>query len=182
MTGTRPPRRPGLAIYARLSPIGVDDWAQVRSLHIASFLSLVGTGLDLDLVEATRQAFMIPEYTEELMQESVWGAWLDGHLIGTCGWRPADDNGLQARVTALFVDPLFTRNGVGRSLLADAEARAGAAGFAVVTTRATAHSVGFFEACGYEVSSHGVHVICERRDLPVTFLRKALAQPAARAG
>jgi GNAT superfamily N-acetyltransferase len=174
MNGPNPPELPDLGAHVALHPIGPDDWSSVRALHLSSFRNLVGGTLDTDITEAARVAFMMPEYTEDLMRENLWGAWLDGHLAGTCGWRPSDDSGLQARFTSLYIDPLFTRTGIGRRLILDAESRAAAAGFTSFTTRATLGSVGFFEACGYEVSSHGIYILGEQRDLPVTFMRKTL--------
>lgn len=167
-------QQPPLALIDHVSvrAIAVDDWAAVRGLHVQSFKHLTGAFLDPELVEEAKKAFASPEYTDDLMQENLAGAWLDGHLIGTCGWRPADDTGAQARITALYVDPLFTRIGVGRRLVEDAEARARQAGFQIFTARATLLHVGFFESLGYEVSSHGVSIIGDGRDMPVTFLRK----------
>jgi len=164
--------QPGLGEQLSIRPIDIDEWSDVRSLHIQSFKHLTGAHLEAELVEHARLVFSSPEYTDELMLENVAGAFLDGRLVGTCGWRPTDDTGTLVRITALFVDPLFTGLGVGRRLVEDAEARAQAAGFASFTTRATLLNIGFFENLGYEVSSHGLFLIGEGGDMPVTFLRK----------
>lgn len=173
----------GLGRIARLEPIGIDDWADVRQVHRLAFERLAGPYFDREELDAFRALIASPEYTDDLMGESLIGAWIERELVGTAGWRPIDDTGSAARITSVFVSPLFARLGIGSRLVRDAETRARQAGFASFATRATSNAVGFFEALGYDISSHGVCLIGPGLDIPVTFLRRGpVAEQAAEAG
>jgi GNAT superfamily N-acetyltransferase len=155
-----------------IRPVGVDDWANVRYVHSTAFRLLAASFCTRGEIDAFTALVRSESYAERLMWENLHGAWLDDELIGTAGWIPADDSGTQARITSAFVPPLFTRMGVGRRLVRDAEARALAAGFERFSTRATLNSVGFFERLGYDVTSYGVHAITAHQTMPVTYMRK----------
>jgi GNAT superfamily N-acetyltransferase len=152
--------------------VGMDDWASVRYVHAAAFRLLAGSDCEPAEVEALAAYVRSQDYAERLQAENLHAAWLDGQLIGTAGWIPADDSGSLARITSVFVRPLFTRMGIGRKLTLDAEARARAAGFERFSARATLNAVGFFEKLGYDVTSHGVHAIATEQGMPVTYMRK----------
>ncbi|NJO23776.1 MAG: GNAT family N-acetyltransferase [Sphingomonadales bacterium] len=156
--------------------VGVDDWANVRYVHSAAFRLLSASFCTPSEIDAFTAFVRSETYAERLMWENLHGAWLDDELVGTAGWTPADDSGTQARITSAFVRPLFTRMGIGRRLVREAEARALAAGFERFSTRATLNSVGFFEKLGYDVTSYGVHAVTSHQTMPVTYMRK---RPAA---
>lgn len=159
--------------------VGMDDWAGVRYVHAAAFRFLAGSDCEQSELEAFAAYVRSQEYAQRLQSENLYAGWLDGELVGTAGWTPADDSGSLARITSVFVRPLFTRLGIGSRLTLDAEARARAAGFERFSARATLNSVGFFEKLGYEVTSHGVHTIATEQGMPVTYMRKheAAAEP-----
>ncbi len=164
-----------------LRPIGVDDWSRVRELHALSFDRLGATLLGDEHVTAFKELAASPEYTAMLEQEHLTGAWMDGFLAGTCGWVAADDMGNVARLTSLFVHPLFTRIGLGQHLVAEAEQRARVAGFQTFAVRALPDVASFFARLDYEVTSHGVMSIMGPVTAPVVFLRKsANVTPLAR--
>ena len=85
------------------------------------------------------------------------------------------DSGATARITALFVDPLFVRLGIGRRLTRDVEVRVRAAGFDALSVRATDNAVGFFLSLGFQIASQGVTARAADIVLPVTFMRKGEA-------
>ena len=58
---------------------------------------------------------------QELFLKSVHVAVLNGDIVGTCAWGPSDDRGSAARISALFVSPLFQGAGIGKRLLEDVE-------------------------------------------------------------
>lgn len=153
-------------------PVGIDEWSHVRHVHLSSFARLTGNFVEQDAIAAFRQLVATTDYTAELQREELQAAWIDGQLVGTCGWLPAYDNGISARITSLFVLPVFARSGVGRRLLDVIEACARAGGYQVFTTRATGNAVPFFEAMGYAASSQGVSAIAGNITVPVTFMRK----------
>ncbi len=156
----------------RLCPIGLDDWAAVRYVHGAAFVRLASPYLEPNEIELFKIRIASPEYIEDLMREDLFGAWVDRELAGTAGWQPAGDSGTTARITSIFVNPIFTGLGIGARLLVDAETRATYAGFTNFAVRSTPNAVGFFAVLGYEISSHGVSHVATGHDVPVTFMRK----------
>ena len=162
----------GLSDRILIRPVGVDDWANVRYVHSSAFRLLAASFCTSNEIDAFTAFVRSEAYAERLMWENLHAAWLDDELVGTAGWLPADDSGTQARITSVFVRPLFTGAGIGRRLVRDAEARALAAGFERFSTRATLNSVTFFEKLGYDVTSYGVHAITGQQTLPVTYMRK----------
>lgn len=162
----------GLGAFAVLAPIGLDDWSDVRHLHVQAFDKLVAANLDNSEAQAYKAVLTSFEYGEALQDANLVGAWIDGHLVGTCNWRPADDAGASARIGGLFVDPLFARIGLGRRLVQETEASARAAGFRVLAVHAPANAIGFFAGVGYTVASHGIHAIDSSIGFPVAFMRK----------
>ena len=59
-----------------------------------------------------------------------------------------------ARVRAMYTDPAFVRQGVGRLILDLCEAAARAEGFASVALVATMPGLPLYEACGYTVTEY----------------------------
>ena len=119
-----------------------------------------------------------PAYSDHLIAEDVYGAFLDGQLVGTASWQANGDDGRTARISSVFVDPLFTKLGIGRQLLAEVEARAMRSGFAQFGISVTINAVPFFEKLGYHEASRGVKPMGHGCSLPVAFLRKAVPRSA----
>ncbi len=165
-------KRNGIIDNAIVRAVGLDDWSAVRQLHALSFNRLAGILFDETAAAAMKFHLETPEYTDELARQNLSIALVEGHVVGTCGWVASDDHGHAARITSLFVDPLFTRLGIGRRLVWDAEARARAAGFQTLTTRATEVTIEYFAALGYELSSQGVSTPAPDLVIPVIFMRK----------
>lgn len=150
----------------------VDCWSDVRHLHALCIRRMAETSIEPSDADAFFNLIQSPDYTDVLMTHDLQTAWYDDHLVGTAGWVPSDDAGTSARITAVFVSPQFARLGVGRRLVALAEARARAAGFRTFATRAFQPSVAFFEALGYQRSSQGVHALGTDNGIPITFMRR----------
>lgn len=154
--------------------IGIDDHSAVRYLHVKSM-----TTQSLDaLSEAEIAAFVAfvrsPAYSDCIVAEEVYGAFVDGQLVGTASWQFNGDDGRTARISSVFVDPLFARLGIGRLLLAEVEARALQSGFGQFGISATLNAVSFFEKQGYREASRGVKTLGTDCALPVAFLRKSV--------
>ncbi len=158
-----------------IAPVGVDDWSDVRHLHALAFEKLIGTAIDERDLTAFKVAVASWDYTQDLLATHIAGAFVDGYLVGTCGWRPADDTGVLARVACLYVNPMFTRLGIGRHLLANAQEQVTAAGFRALSVRTPVYAIDFFGALGFEVASYGVHSYEPGAGFPVAFMRKAIA-------
>jgi GNAT superfamily N-acetyltransferase len=161
-----------------IRPIGIDDHANVRYLHTKS---MIAQSLDA-LSDAEVAGFVAfvnsPAYSDCLLAEDVYGAFIDGQLIGTASWQANGDDGRTARISSVFVDPLFARLGIGRRLLAEVEARAIRSGFGQFGISATINAVPFFEKLGYREASRGVKPLGPGCSLPVAFLRKSVPRMA----
>lgn len=149
-----------------------DHWSDVRSLHALAFRHLSCPALDPAQCQAFVSHIYAPDYTAALQMQDIQFGWYDGRVIGTAGWMPSDDRGTAARITSVFVSPLFARCGIGRRLVAAAEARARTAGFSTFVVRAFQPSAGFFDSLGYVRSSQGVQVVGTENGIPVVFMRK----------
>ena len=158
-----------------LVPAGLDRWSEIRNLHASSFRKLIAASIEPEQVDAFVRWVNSPDYTDILQTHDLHMAVYGGRVVGTAGWVPSDDSGASARITAVFVAPLFLRLTVGRRLVEAAEARAAAAGFRSFTARAFSISAGFFEALGYQRSSQGVQSLGQSNDIPIIFLKKTPA-------
>jgi GNAT superfamily N-acetyltransferase len=86
--------------------------AALSDAEMASFLAFVGSAA----------------YSDQLRGEEMHGAFVDGQLVGTASWLVTGDDGETARITSVFVHPMFARLGIGARLLGEVEARACQAG------------------------------------------------------
>jgi GNAT superfamily N-acetyltransferase len=159
-----------------IKPISLDDFSHLRYLNERSLRAHTVDVLSEDEVVAFRNFVYSAAYSDQLMQEEVYGAWLNQALVGSISWHPVGDDGATARIGPVFVD--YQRLGIGRRLMAEAEGRAHHCGFAQFTAWATANAVPFFERLGYQVVSRGVKTLSPECALPVTFLRKVLPRPS----
>ena len=155
-----------------LRPVSIDDMSSVRYVHEIAFRILAAEHHSEEQLAAHIEVILQPEYIKEIRNNSVYCAWVDGEIVGTSGWCPADDNGTTARIRKVFVRPLFSCCGIGRLLLENAEARAYQAGFTDFSVRANVNAVSFYTRAGYEITSHGVMSTNSGIDLPVAFMRK----------
>ena len=165
----------GLGAKASIRRVTIDEMASVRHVHGNSFRVYAGPYLTAEETAAFLSYIQSPRYTDDLMRSEVYGAVIEGQLVGTAAWRAGDDQGASARISAVFVDPLFTGTGIGHRLVADVEARAHQSGFKRFAARVTINAVPFYERLGYEIASQGVSQIAMPLSLlPVTFLRKSV--------
>jgi GNAT superfamily N-acetyltransferase len=168
-------RTASIADLALVRRVGIDDYSDVRYVHLAAFKAQTA-GL---LSDAEAKGFVdhvsSPDYADVLQRIEMLAAIVNGQLVGTAAWSAGDDTGSSARISSVFVDPMFGGCGIGRRLVREIEKRAADAGYARFTIRATANAVPFFQGLGYEVASHGVGSISAADGtMPVTFLRKVV--------
>jgi GNAT superfamily N-acetyltransferase len=180
------PTNSRLSDIVAVRPIGVDDLSAVRYVHASAFRMGAGASLNADEIAAFTAHVYQPAYIDQLQGESLYGAWLERELVATSGWRPADDSGGVARITSLYVRPLFAGEGLGTLMLHHAEERARLAGFPELAVRASLTCVGFFQRHGYETTGHGVRSLGGSLDLRVAFMRRGAqrrrsAEPGAEA-
>jgi putative acetyltransferase len=154
--------------------IGLDDHSDVRYLHIRSMAAQSLDALSESEIVAFAAFVRSPAYSDCLVAGEVYGAFLQDQLVGTAAWNLNGDDGRTARISSVFVDPLFGRLGIGRRLLAEVEARAVQSGFGQLGISATSNAVPFFEKHGYREASRGVKALGPNCSLPVAFLRKSV--------
>lgn len=160
-------------------PIGIDDWSNVRYVHANAYRTLVRPHTSLH-GDASFEAFVdSPAYVDHLRSSNLIGAWLNGVLVGTAGWRPVDEHGRGAEIEALFVQPVFTFMGIGGALLAHVEDEARRAGCSAFTTLATAKSAPFFERFGYRQMGAADGGVFGERAMPLLLMSKDEFAPDA---
>ena len=178
MTDTGQPPETPFASAARLRALAIDDLATVRFLHTLAIRRLAVSHLSEEEMNAFVSYVGSIEYTDRLAAQTkagrLVGAILLDEIVATAGWMPANDSGATARLSAVFVSPLFALHGLGRLVVGAVEAQAMQAGYKAFSIRAPIGAVGFFERLGYDVASHGVWTLPGQQPLPVGFLRKVV--------
>ena len=155
-----------------LRRIGLDDHSQVRHVHARAMRAHCGDTLSEAELSAFLDFVSSPVYSDYVLAEEAYGAFVDGQLVGTGSWLANGDDGETARIASVFVDPMFARLGIGGRLLAEVEVRAAQSGFDQLGASATINAVPFFERHGYTEASRGVKAFGPDCWLPVAFLRK----------
>lgn len=167
-----PSRAVRAAELVKLRPISIDDWSDVRYVHGTSFRTSIAPRVSPKCAEDFMEWLGAPAYADQLRKVDLTGAWLDGQLAGTVGWRPLDGRGRVARIEGLFVQPLFAFMGLGSLLLAHAETQARHAGYACITALASSVSAPFFMRWGYDLYAQGAGMSDFAGDMPVFVMRK----------
>ena len=166
----------GPAGAAEVRPITIDELSSVRYIHAASFRMRAGQHYTPSEIEAFAEHVNGLAYTDALSevvrQQQLYGAWLEGELVGTAGWSAARDGEVAARLRFIYVRPLFTGLGLGGRLLLEAEDVARQAGFRTFNARATLNAAEFFERFGYQRLGSGTRPLSPTQTLPVVFTRK----------
>ena len=180
MTGSRPshPRHADVAITAPT----IDALSAIRYVHAQALRRAAGDWASDEAITAYVAHIYSPLYATgveaAIRSQRLFGAHIDGRLVGTCGWSPNDDDTSVARVRWCHVEPMFAGMGLGAALLTHAESEAEAAGHASLVARSTPNAAAFFERFGYGITAHGTRNIGPKFSLPVTFLRKHLRAPS----
>jgi N-acetylglutamate synthase-like GNAT family acetyltransferase len=166
--------KPSIAEAAIIRRLSVDDFSTVRYVHTAAFKAQTAPLLADEEIKAFFTQVTTPGYIDALMAIHAYVACVGGQVVGTGAWTAGDDSGASARISSVFIDPMFSGGGIGRRLMTSVEASAREAGYHRFSVRATSNAVPFFLALGYDIASHGVSSLSVvEGSLPVTFMRKA---------
>lgn len=142
-----------------------DDIPALRALMAASINALMDGFLTREEVAASHEVMGLD--TQLVADGTYFIAEIGGALAGSGGWSrratlfggnhtagrsdallvPGQD---RARVRAMYTHPDFVRRGVGRAILAAAEAAARDERFTAVELAATLAGAPLYRACGYE--------------------------------
>ncbi len=172
-TGTVTPRAASaIAQSLNVRLLTLDEFATMLYIHAGAFKAMASAYYPDEEVAAFASYVYSNAYADLVRGENMLAGYIGEEMVATAGWAPADDNGVSARIRSVYVRPLFTGTGIGRRLALEAEAWARRSGFKSFGARVPLNAVGFFEALGYEVTSHGVHMLPDDRGLPVSFMRK----------
>ncbi len=161
-----------------LRPVEIDDIAAIRYVHSAATRACAVQYLADDDIETLTTAINQEKYIHAIVDGVLTGAWVDRELVGTVGWKPAGAAPNVARVQMLFVWPLFSGAGIGRLLVAHAEAQAHAAGYRSARVRTTTQQAPFFKRLGYAITGQSAVRTGGNGRLPITYLRKDEICPA----
>ncbi len=167
---------PGLAF----EPMDLCRLPEIRAMQIGAFRVASARCYDEAEVRAFESYIADASLAGRLRSHDVELALVGGQVVGTAGWAQSGDDGALARLTDLFVDPLFMHLGIGSALAERAERRAEIGGFTKIAVRAPSLLTVFFERLGYNLSSYGSFSPKPGVELPVTFLKKQLARPIRR--
>ena len=152
---------------------GLDDYSTIRHVQSSAIRPLAGPLLDAADVAKAIAAVYTPAYSSELFRKTVLVAVLNGDIVGTCAWGPSDDRGTAARISALFVAPLFQGKGIGRRLLEDVERDAAHSGFSRFMATVPVSVVPLFAALKFVTASYGTsRDVIPEITLQVAFLKK----------
>ncbi len=171
-----PPPLPGLTF----EPMDLCRLSEIRAMQIGAFRVASARCYDDAEVRAYESYIGDASLAGRLRSHDVELALVGGQVVGTAGWEQSGDNGALARLTDLFVDPMFMHLGIGSALAESAERRAEIGGYAKIAVRAPLLLTVFFERLGYNLSSYGSFSPKPGVELPVTFLKKHLARPTHR--
>ncbi len=160
---------PGVCI--RLASL--DDYSTIRHIHASAARSLVDRLIEAADAERSIREIYTVAYVSELASKRTYVGLLNGDLVATCAWSPSDDRGHSARISALFVLPLFQGIGIGSRMMAHAEQDAADHGFARFSAIVPVALAPAAEALGYRTASFGTsRDVVPGTPLQVAFMRK----------
>jgi GNAT superfamily N-acetyltransferase len=172
-------------------PATLADVGPLRELQAMAMRALGAGYYTPAEVEAAVRYVCVPD--RELIEDGTYlVAELDGRLVGCGGWslrrkhyagpadlrtdsEPLDPLTESTRIPAMFTAPEVARRGVGRVLLAAAEAAATAAGFRRARLGATLSGEAFYRRSGYVEIGREMARLPDGTALAVVLMEKGLA-------
>ena len=113
-----------------------------------------------------------PHYTDVLLGNRAYGAWVGSEMVGVAAWSVGEAKSPTARIHAVFVHPLFSRNGLGTRLTEHIEVEAATAGYRALEISATLNAAGFFEQLGYLETARRGWGLPAGHVMPTALMRK----------
>jgi len=157
--------------------VEIDSISSVRKLQYdsynkeyARYATESETAAFIDNLESSKFA---EDLQRIIAKRQMFGAFLDHRMVGIASWSDSRDNQLISRLRFLFVDPFFTRCGVGRTLLGTLEETVRSEHSREFSIRTVVQSMGFFEKASYLTTSYGALPVGNDEAFAVAFMRKA---------
>jgi GNAT superfamily N-acetyltransferase len=160
-----------------LRSLGIDDLSDIRHVHATALRVQEAEHLREEQCDALIDYVRSWAHSDIILESMTLGAFYEGRLCGTAGWKAAEGSLGTARITSVCVEPLFAGLGLGSRLLRAIEAQAEGLGFVTLTVRTPPGASGFFQRLGYQISSHSTWMSPAGVSIPVAFLRKGNVQP-----
>jgi GNAT superfamily N-acetyltransferase len=172
-------------------PATLADMDALRALQAAAMRALGAGYYAPAVIEAAVRYVCVPD--RDLIEDGTYlVAELDGRLVGCGGWslrrkhyagsagdeadaEPLDPLREPTRIRAMFTAPGQARRGVGRAILAAAEAAARAAGFSRARLGATLSGEDFYRRSGYVEVARETAALPDGTALAVVLMEKDLA-------
>jgi GNAT superfamily N-acetyltransferase len=147
------------------------DADAIQALHNHSFERLCPSHYSPAQMRAAAETFMLLDH-RLLTSGRYYVTETAGRLIGSGGWGRDERDTALAHVRAVYVDPEFLRRGVGRRLVAVAEARAKQAGCNAFAANSSLNAVAFYAALGYRVISERILTLKGDVAFPIVRMEK----------
>lgn len=171
---------------------GLDDLEALRTVMGRSIEALQHDFLAPEQVAASLHVMGLD--TQLVRDGTYFVVERDGRIAGCGGWswrstlyggddsmvsrepRPLDPATEPARIRAMYTDPDFARQGVGRLVIDLCEAAAARAGFRAATMMATMAGVPLYKACGYAEVEPVVRLNVAGIEVPLVRMEKQLGR------
>src|SRR5688572_12345823 len=88
-------------------PLTVDEASSARYVVDAAFSRGAAAHYSPEQSEAFRSYVRGPRYSDVLLGNHTYAAWLGTQMVGIAVWSPGEGRSLTARLVGVFVDPLF---------------------------------------------------------------------------
>ncbi|MEO1608956.1 MAG: GNAT family N-acetyltransferase [Pseudomonadota bacterium] len=177
------PKRLDLSTAVSVEHVDIDYIADIRTLKRDSYMKLYAqyatdseTAAFNDMLESSKFA---ENLYRSINKRQVVGAFLESRMVGIACWAESRDNQLTGSLRFLFVDPIFTRCGIGRTLLQSLEANVLTDSARQFSIRTVVQSMGFFEKAAYATTSYGALPVGNHEAFAVAFMRKSIADEPA---
>ena len=162
-----------LLTLMQIRALSVDDLSTARYVVGTSFARGAKDHYSPADMEAFAEFVRSPHYADVLLGNRTYGAWVGSDMIGVASWSLGETPSPTARVVAMFMHPLFNRNGLGTRLTEYLEVDAAAAGYRALEISATLNAASFFEQLGYLETARRGWGLPAGHVLPTVLMRKS---------
>lgn len=155
--------KPSAEIFIR--PVRASDRLQISQLHSESIQQLCTTDYTAEQIQAL------------LADKKIYGtnSWGDVVLVAECGEIIVGFSALVgSAVSAMYVHPKWTRQGIGKQLLQAIEREARSRRLQQLFVKASVTAVPFYQACGYQILNPSQIMVAGRVWIPCVDMQKQL--------
>ena len=131
-------------------PSTPEDFSDLRALHKMSINASGWRFYSLKEVAAKLVEIDEPDYTINLLKETVLLAKIDELLVGAASWRPSSQHPQTAVISALYLHPVFANGGIATALIQNSEQAAYDEGYRWISALSDLNARPFFTTLGYE--------------------------------